>query len=179
MTDRPYNNPATREDKAEALRNERRLRQGDREPSTFHTLAGLADDLGGRFREKESIAGEQAATQYPKQNNASPWSGGGADPGIEPPTGVAIDAMEPTGEAHEIEKSLAASSSDPALSQRVRSAASVGDDGAASHDLAEDECSSGPITPAAVAPTLAVSSPASSERGPRPSSSTKLRRKLK
>lgn len=107
MTDRPYNNPATREDKAEALRNERRLRQGDREPSTYHKLAGLADDLGGRFREKESIAGEQAATQYPKQNSASPWSGSGADPGVEPPTGVAIDAQDPVGEFFEIERSIA------------------------------------------------------------------------
>jgi hypothetical protein len=174
--DRPYVNNSTNEDKAEALRNEQRLRKGEREPTSYHRLAGLADDLGGRYAVE---AGQTKAVDYPRQDNASPWSGGGAQVGIEPRTGEEINFVAPLGEAHEIEASLAASSSDPALSQRVRSAASVGDDGAASHDLAEDECSSGPITPATVAPTLAVSSPASSERGPRPSSSTKLRRKLK
>jgi hypothetical protein len=93
-----YNNPATREDKAEALRNERRLRRGDREPSTYHKLAGLADDLSGRFAVE---AGQSKSTEYPRQNSESPWSGSGADPGVEPPTGVAIDAMEPCGEAFE------------------------------------------------------------------------------
>jgi hypothetical protein len=177
-TDRPFINNATQRERREIVKNERKLRQGERQSTTYHAqaMAGL-DEPGGRFaNQARYVTGSEAAVNYPA--SSPPWHAQ-ADPGIEPPTGVAIDTMEPTGEAHEIEASLAASSSDSALSQRVRSAASVGDDGAASHDLAEDECSSGPITPAAVAPTLAVSSPASSERGPRPSSSTKLRRKLK
>jgi hypothetical protein len=133
--DRPYNNPATREEKAEALRNEKRLKQ-EREPTTLHALSRLGQDEegSGRFAPDRYVTGSQAATKYPRQDNASPWSGSGADPGVEPSLGYPIDQMENCGEAFEIEKSLAASS-DPALSQRVRTG--VEDDGAAS-DLAED-----------------------------------------
>jgi hypothetical protein len=97
--DRPYTNNTTQEER-------KRLIAEARLPTTYHRLAGLDDDLSGRFRVKETIAGEQAATQYPRQPEASPWAG---DPvGLEPPLGVEIDAQEPMGEAHEIEKSLAA-----------------------------------------------------------------------
>jgi hypothetical protein len=103
---RPFINNATRKEREELLR-EAQL------PTTYHHLAGLDDDLGGRFRVKETIAGEQAATQYPRQPEASPWAG---DPvGLEPPLGVEINAQEPTGEAHEIEKSLAALPEAPTL----------------------------------------------------------------
>jgi hypothetical protein len=93
-----YNNPATSGEKAEALRNERRLRRGEREPSTYHKLAGLADDLGGRFAVE---AGQSKSTDYPMQPASSPWSGAGADPGLEAPLGYSVNDLEPTGEAHE------------------------------------------------------------------------------
>jgi hypothetical protein len=98
-----FNNPASQRERAEIVKNERKLRRGEREATTYHRLAGLADDLGGRFAAE---AGQSKATDYPRQDSASPWSGGGADPGVEPPTGEAIDAMEPCGEQFEIEKSL-------------------------------------------------------------------------
>jgi hypothetical protein len=90
------NERITNEDKAEALRNEQRLRRGDREPSTYHKLAGLADDLGGRFAAE---AGQSKATDYPAQPASSPWSGGGADPGLEAPLGYSVNEMEVCGEA--------------------------------------------------------------------------------
>ena len=170
--DRPFINNATRKEREEALR-ESML------PTTYHRLGQVGADLdepGGRFREKQTITGEQKAAQYPA--SSSPWSAQ-ADPGLEPSLGYSVNDMEVCGEAHEIEQSLAAPSSDPAFSQQGAISASVGDDGGVVSDLAEDECSSG-LTPAAVAPTLAVSSPASPERGPRPSLSTTTikRRKL-
>jgi hypothetical protein len=76
-------------------------------PTSYSKLAGLDDDLGGRYREKQTVAGEEKATDYPRQDSASPWSGGGADPGVEAPLGVAIDEMEPTGEQFEVDRSIA------------------------------------------------------------------------
>jgi hypothetical protein len=148
--DRPYTNQSTRRDKAEALK-----------ADTYFNRAQIDADLdapGGRFREKETITGSQASTKYPCQDSASPWSGGGADPGVEPPLGVEINAQEPVGEAHEIEASLAASSN-PALSQQVRTA-SVEDDGAASQ-LAEAVGSDS--TANAVVKSQAANSPACAE----------------
>lgn len=66
---RPYTNPSTNEDRTEALRNDARLRKGDREPTSYHRLASLGDDLGGRFAAE---AGEEAATKYPEQSEG-PW----------------------------------------------------------------------------------------------------------
>jgi hypothetical protein len=108
-----YNNPATREEKAEALRNERRLRQGDREPSTYHKLAGLSDDLGGRFRVKESISGEEAAVHVPRLPENSPWAGDPVPP--EEPLGYSINDLAPTGETHELGVSSSSSSATSAI----------------------------------------------------------------
>jgi hypothetical protein len=115
--DRPYNNSATREERAEALRNEQRLRKQEAsQPTTYHKLAGLSDDLGGRYKEKETISGEQATTQYPKiPGEGGPWSSG--DNPVEPPTGVAIDAQEPCGEFFEVEQSIAQGEPTDAITQ--------------------------------------------------------------
>ena len=98
------NDRNTKEDKIDFWRNEQLKRKGgDRQATTYHRLAGLADDLGGRFAAE---AGQQATTKYPKQESASPWSGGGGDPGVEPSLGYSINDLEATGTAAEIEASL-------------------------------------------------------------------------
>jgi hypothetical protein len=124
------NQRISNEDKADYLRNQRKLKQGNREPSTYHKLADLDDDLGGRYAVE---AGEQAATKYPKQDSASPWSGGGAQVPDEMPLGYAIDEQEPVGTPAEIEQAL----SELALSDRVRSA-SAGEDNAAHLDVSDN-----------------------------------------
>jgi hypothetical protein len=85
--DRTFNNNASQRERREIVREERKLRRGEREATTYHRLAGLADDLGGRFAVE---AGQSKATDYPRQDNASPWSGGGADPGVEPPLNYSV-----------------------------------------------------------------------------------------
>ena len=201
MTDYDFKNNATRKEREELL-HESML------PTTYHRLAGLDDQLGGRFRVKESVAGEEKATDYPKQPEGSPWSAQ-ADVGVEPPTGEEIAAMSPTGEFFEVQRSIAeqelgepaGASTHPACqNQELRVALEAGsppdlevDPGVPSTcpakrpagtgvlstsipstksaDLAENRRSSGSPA-AAVVPGLAVSSPASPERGPRPSSSS-------
>jgi hypothetical protein len=102
--DRPYTSPATREEKAEALRNEQMLRKQEAsQPTTYHKLAGLSDDLGGRYRVKETITGEEKAAQYPAAS--SPWTAGN-DAGLEMPTGQDVNFVEPCGEAHEVAASI-------------------------------------------------------------------------
>jgi hypothetical protein len=99
-----YNNPATREEKAEALRNEQMLRKQEAsKPTSYHRLAGLADDLGGRFAVE---AGQSKATDYPRQDSASPWSGGGAQVPPEEPLNFDVTAVEAVGEVWEQQKSI-------------------------------------------------------------------------
>lgn len=114
MTNNPtFNNNATNEEKAEYLRNEKRLRKGDRQASTLFGQAIIdmkLDAGGGRYVEKtglDVVGTKSAAQQYPRQDSASPWSGGGAHPGLEPPTGQDINFVEPCGEQFEIERSIA------------------------------------------------------------------------
>lgn len=129
------NNPRiTNDDLAEYLRNEKLKRKGSepRQGTTYYhqSLVDLGlENSTGRFASKPVVTGQTKAVEYPRQPEGSPWSSG-ADVGVEPPTGVEIDQMEPCGEYGEVQASLAASSSDPAFSQRVRSG-SVGDDGGA------------------------------------------------
>ncbi len=85
-----YNNPTTQADRT----------------STF--LDHVSNDSGGRYAAigKPTVIGRDPA-QYPKLPASSPFA---ADPvGVEPPTGVDINAMEPVGEPFEIEASLATS----------------------------------------------------------------------
>ena len=96
-----FQNPANQAEKQEVLRNER-LRPGDQQPSTFHQMANLDTSLGGRFSAGGYVNGSEPAVNYP----AGPaWTRDQV--GIEPPLGVAIDDLEPTGNAHEIEHSTA------------------------------------------------------------------------
>lgn len=76
-------------------------------PSTYHqqAMVGLALEGGGRFANEVIVTGSTPATQYPPQLPSSPWSNP-AGVGLEPPLGVEIDAMEPTGTATEIARSL-------------------------------------------------------------------------
>ena len=65
-------------------------------------IAWLASTISSvSFPLKESVAGEEKATDYPRQDSASPWSGSGADPGVEAPLGVAPSINGACGEAFE------------------------------------------------------------------------------
>jgi hypothetical protein len=62
-------------------------------------------DEGGRFAASDQpprhVVGSTPVPRYPAGPN---WS---ADPtGVEPPTGIAIDQMDPVGETFEVERSL-------------------------------------------------------------------------
>ncbi len=105
MRDNDFGNDATREEKVEQLRNEAALRAGDRPPTTLHALAGVDAMLesGGRFKSEVVIVGATETPAYPAA--ASHWSGNQV--GLEAPTGIAINDLAPTGEAFEIERSLA------------------------------------------------------------------------
>lgn len=97
-------NDSTQAQRREILRQDQ-LRPGDFEPTTFSALAGLDTSLGGRFAPGGYVSGSERATDYPRLPANSPWAGDSV--GLEPPLGVAIDDLEPTGTAQEIEHSLA------------------------------------------------------------------------
>ena len=92
----------TQADKLEHVRNEQKLRRGDREPTTLHALSRLGQDEepGGRFAEARYVSGSEAATNMPRLPESSPWAGDGV--GVEPPTGEEIAAMNPVGEFWEV-----------------------------------------------------------------------------
>ena len=98
-------------------RAERAALAGSTGTMTYHSRAAVEQTLetGGRFADKVSlVVGETPAVQYPRLPAGSPWAG---DPvGLEPPLGFSVDAMEPTGEAHEIQASLATGSPVPVAS---------------------------------------------------------------
>jgi hypothetical protein len=106
---RDFQNTASQGEKAEVLRNDRALRPGDREPTTFHQLASVDVELGGRFARPDYITGTEPASRYPHLPASSPWASDPVPP--EEPLGFAIDAMDPVGTAAEIEASLAVSPS--------------------------------------------------------------------
>jgi hypothetical protein len=104
--DRPYVNDASRLEKAEIHANERKLRQGERQGTTYHAqaMAGLDEPPpGGRFAQARYVTGSEPSTQYPAAS--SPWTAGN-DAGLEPPLNQDVNFVEPAGEAHEIEKAL-------------------------------------------------------------------------
>lgn len=93
-------NPTSQAERLAAHQNDERVRKG---ATYFDLAAAEAGVARGRFtaREKSTVVGSTAAPSYPAGPN---WS---ADPvGQEPPTGVAIDQMEPVGEAIEVRRSL-------------------------------------------------------------------------
>jgi hypothetical protein len=83
-------------------------------PGASTYLDHIDPSPGGRFAElarrerdaKPAVIGLDPAAQYPRQPGDSPWAGDAV--GVEPPLGYSIQDMEPVGEAHEIEASLAA-----------------------------------------------------------------------
>jgi hypothetical protein len=69
-----------------------------KDKDTYHARAEADLETGGRWA-KPTIG-------VPELPAASPWS---RDPvGIEPPLGIDVNAMEPVGEHHEVERSLRA-----------------------------------------------------------------------
>lgn len=110
--DRPYNNPTTQRERAEIVKNERKLRRGDREASTYHAqaMAGL-DEPGGRFAQARHVTGSAPSVEYPKLPGNSPWSGDPVPP--EEPLGYSVNDLEPTGEAHELAQSQAIGEPEP------------------------------------------------------------------
>ncbi len=164
---RPYTNPSTNEEKAEALRNEQRLRKQEAsKPTTLHALSRLGQDEepAGRFAQARYITGSEAATKYPAAS--TPWTAQ-ADPGVEAPLGYSVNDLEPTGEAHEVEQSLAIGEPEtgaithPAcLNQPLKSAAEVS---GSPPELAGDSVS---LTPAVAEAPLVASPTASVETSP-------------
>jgi hypothetical protein len=71
---------------------------------TYHSRAqaDVEAELGGRFAKPKPLIGGSV----PMQPEGSPWA---SDPvGQEPPLGFSVEAMEPVGNPHEIERSLRA-----------------------------------------------------------------------
>jgi hypothetical protein len=100
-----YHNDATAVERIAVQRNDERVRKGG---ATYHGIAvAEADAVGGRFaaRERSTVIGAAPAPRYPTLPE-SLWGNQGAAVPPEPPLGVAVDQMDPVGEAFEIEKSL-------------------------------------------------------------------------
>jgi hypothetical protein len=103
-----FSNDATYEERAEQLRNEKRLRPGERPPTTLHSLASLDTSLDGRFAaESDLVSGAEPSVNYPRLPASSPWSAEQPQPGPEPPLGVEIDEQEPVGTPAEVAQSIA------------------------------------------------------------------------
>jgi hypothetical protein len=80
------------------------LRPGDQQPTTLHALANLDTSLGGRFAKADYVAGQGPSVDYPA---AGDWTRNAGGVGIEPPLGFSVNDIAPTGEAFEVERSLA------------------------------------------------------------------------
>lgn len=95
------------QERRETLENDKRLReQGKERGSTFAQFAeSEATEIHGRFagREKSVVVGSTAnpGAAYPQ---GPVWSSG--DQELEPPLGQDVNAMVPTGEAHEVAASI-------------------------------------------------------------------------
>ena len=78
------------------------------EPTTMHAMSRLSNDLEGRQSARDYVVGQDKSVDYPKLPASSPWSSQWAQLPPELPTGIAIDAQEPCGEAFEVARSIAA-----------------------------------------------------------------------
>jgi hypothetical protein len=91
------------QERRETLQNDRKVREQGTTLSQF--AQAEANEVGGRFsgHEKATVVGAQESPAYPAAPN---WA---FDPaGVEPALGIDINAIEPTGEPHEIAASIAA-----------------------------------------------------------------------
>jgi hypothetical protein len=93
-------------------RRPQRHRPHDPRPSaTYHSLAGVDLELGGRYARDSAVSGEAPATQYPRQAADSPWSMQNA---VESPLGYSVEDQEPNGTPVEVAASIARTAA-PAL----------------------------------------------------------------
>jgi hypothetical protein len=125
-----FHNPATAAEKAEQLRNERKLRE-EAAPSTFFEMARAGVDLtlSGEGSAAGYVTGSEPFVRYPA---AAPGYSGGPQPGLEPSLGVPIDALEPVGTPAEVAASAAELS--PTAASAALSDPAPGVDSAAIHD---------------------------------------------
>jgi hypothetical protein len=101
--------PPTQEEKLAALLNDQKLRKANRRDDTFQSRAVADFDIPlGRFTEREraTVVGSEGAPNYP---SASPPLQNDPVPD-EPALGFSVEAQEPCGEAFEVAKSLASTS---------------------------------------------------------------------
>jgi hypothetical protein len=96
------------EERRKTLDNDRRVLEG----TTFHQFGSSgADTPKGRFTAHDSAAVVGSAP-LPKYEGAPNWA---PDPtGIEPPTNIDINAMEPCGQPFEVKASVASLEQSPA-----------------------------------------------------------------
>jgi hypothetical protein len=114
----------TMKDKLAVLRNDQQLRK-----ATYHSLAHADADLerGGRYASlnKLTVTGTGPSGWAPQQPANSFWK---CDPvPAEMPLGYDINAIEPTGEPHEVAKSIRASSIPARIDDETHTSFVVGD----------------------------------------------------
>jgi hypothetical protein len=97
-------NDALARSKLEALFLENRRRQALKEKDSSTYLDHTHDEDGGRWAKPKQVTGREQAVNYPKLPASSPWSEEVL--GNEPPFGVDINAVEPTGNWHELDASF-------------------------------------------------------------------------
>jgi hypothetical protein len=99
----------------ETLRNDALVRKQD-QTTTYFGMNELASPTeGGRFKTDTILTGREAVPEVAPMPSG-PWST--PDPvGQEPPLGLAVDAMEPVGEAFEVERSLLDAGASPPVGQ--------------------------------------------------------------
>jgi hypothetical protein len=167
------NDRITQADKREVLINERKLRQGERQGTTYHAqaMAGLDEPPPeGRYAQSRYVTGSEPSTQYPA---AAPPSQSQSDAGLEPPLNQDVNQVQPVGESWEIEASIAEQElggptramapgkSLPSAKQPSVSAANVGSPSALVGDGAPAV-----LPPTAVAPTHSASVRARPDHSP-------------
>jgi hypothetical protein len=98
-----FDNPASAEEKAAILQNEKRL-------NTRAAMQAVLDpSLSGRFAKEakaDFTVGRDEVVNYPRLPAGGPW-GSGPQVGLEPPLGFSVNDLEPTGELHELQRSAA------------------------------------------------------------------------
>jgi hypothetical protein len=97
---------------------ERKALVGSTTGMTLHSQAITQIELEAQGRHaaiaKASVSGREPAVNYPRMPEGSPWAGDLVPP--EPSLGYAIEALEVTGEPHEVAASLATSEGSPSSS---------------------------------------------------------------